>query len=75
MRLPSGVILEEVALGAFLVGALLVFVVMGLVFAYHWKRFALPTLLFRKMTKTYFWLSSILAAISVLLYALILLEL
>lgn len=72
MQMPSKLVLEETALGAFLAGALIILVVMGLVFAYHWKRFGVETPLFRRMRRLYFVVSVILAVLSVMFYIFIL---
>ena len=75
MELPSQVVLEEAALGAFLFGALLILAVMSFVFAYHWKRFGIPTPLFRRMRRLYFVVSAILAVLAILLYVVIVVSL
>jgi hypothetical protein len=67
MNLSSRFVLEETALGALLFGALLILAVMSFVFAYHWKRFGVPTPLFRRMRRLYWVVSCILAILSVLL--------
>lgn len=68
MNLPSSIVLEEIALGALLVIALLVLAVMSFVFTYHWRRFGMETPLFRKMRRLYFTVSFILAALAIVLY-------
>ena len=68
MNLPPQVVLEEAALAALLVGVLLIFVVMCLVFAYHWRRFGVETPLFRRMRRLHWWVSVVLASLSILLY-------
>ena len=75
MELPSQVVLEETALGAFLFFALVILVVMSVVFAYHWKRFGVPTPLFQKMRRLYFAVSAVLAFLSIALYIFILISL
>lgn len=66
--------LEESALGALLAGALLILIVMSFVFKYHWRRFGIPTPLFRRVTRAYFWISGGLSALAVLLYGVVLMS-
>lgn len=72
MEILSRVVLEKTVLGAFLLCALIVLVVMSFVFAYHWKRFGIETPLFRRMRRLHFAVSAVLAALSIALYAFIL---
>jgi len=68
----SPILLEETALGIILGVVLVVFIVMSFIFSYHWKRFGIQTTLFSKMSRSYFLIGTILATLSILLYALIL---
>lgn len=70
----SPIVLEKTGLGLVLLLALVAFAIMSAVFAYHWKRFGVPTPLFRKMKRLYFAASIILAALSVTLYIFILIS-
>jgi hypothetical protein len=67
-------VLEETALGVLLLGAFLILVVMSFVFAYHWKRFGVPTPLFHRMRRLYFAVSAVLASLSIALYIFILIS-
>lgn len=71
MNLPPQIIIEETTLGAILFAAMLIFMVMSFIFAYHWKRFVTPTQFFLRMKRLYIIVSVFFAITSILLYALI----
>lgn len=71
MSPPSQIMIEETFLGVILLAAMLIFMVMSFIFAYHWKRFVTPTPLFLRMRRLYLVVSVFLAFTSILLYALI----
>ncbi len=64
----SPILLEKTVLGAILGIVLCLFVVMSFIFSYHWKRFGIPTPLFRRMTRLYFLVSGGLAIVSLLFF-------
>ena len=71
----SPILIEKGVLGSILAVVLVVFVVMSLVFRYHWREFGLPTPVFRAMKRWYFIVSTILATCAVAFYLAILLTL
>lgn len=71
MSPPSQIIIEETFLGVILLAAVLIFMVMSFIFAYHWKRFVTPTKFFLRMKRLYLIVSVFLALISISLYVLI----
>lgn len=74
MSMPSlsPIFLEGTALGVVLIVALAFFGVMTAIFRYHWKRFGISTRVFQNMTRAYFWISGTLAALSAILFVLVL---
>lgn len=72
MSQPSQIIIEETFLGVILLAAMLIFMVMSFIFAYHWRRFVVSTAFFLRMKRLYLAVSVILALISIFLYTLIL---
>lgn len=64
----SPILLEKTVFVTILALSLCLFAIMSVVFSYHWKRFGIPTPLFRKMTRLYYLVSSALAIVSLLFF-------
>ena len=64
----SSVLLQKIVLGLTLGIVLILCAVMTAIFSYPWKQFGIPSPLFGKMTRLYFFISLVLSVLSALLY-------
>jgi len=67
----SPIFLEETALAALLLIALLFFAIASFAFSYHWRRFGMKTRFFRRMSRLYFLASGCLAILAIILFVVI----